>query len=316
MGKADFGQGNARMSTLASDTTKKNKLHISDFRYAVQISACLLKPIGAWPLIEKDISAFKIALHRLSMVIATFLQIFTIVPWIVLIVKEKWSIILILRTMCPLIFTVTIFARYVLLLWHQDRLKFCVDRVADDWQYTILAQDREIMLTNARLGRTFGIVSVVFMFSCGILFYMLPLVLPNIITEDNVTIRLHPSPCEFLVFDSKASPAYEVVYCLQFLSGFTVYSAFCGICSLMAHFVTHICGQCDVLGSFFKETVDGGQRNGGSIDDRIAAAVSRHLHLLKLVSDVSGLFTEICLMEFINASCNICLLGYYIITVC
>lgn len=182
---------------------RQNKLYTSDFRYAVQISIYLLKPIGAWPLIESDISAFKIVLHKLSMVIVTFLQIFIIVPWIALIIKEKWGIVLILRTMCPLIFTVTIFARYVLLLWHQDRLKSCVARVADDWRYTIFSEDREIMLANARLGRTFGIVSVVFMFSCGILYYTLPLALPNIITEDNITIRLHPSPCEFLVFDSQ-----------------------------------------------------------------------------------------------------------------
>ncbi|XP_014467408.1 PREDICTED: uncharacterized protein LOC106740660 [Dinoponera quadriceps] len=309
----DCGRKNAH--TLVGDATGQNKSHVADFYYAIQISVCLLKPIGAWPLSDDETSRSKIALHKVLMTIAISLQIFTIVPWIVLIVKEKWGIILILRTMCPLIFTVTIFARYVLLLWHQHQLKSCVVCVADDWRHAIFSEDREIMLANARLGRTFGIVSVVFMFSCGILFYMLPLALPNIITEDNVTIRLHPSPCEFLVFDSQASPAYEIVYCLQFLSGFTVYSAFCGICSLMAHFVTHICGQCDILGAFFEETVDGGKHNGASIDGRIATAVSRHLRLLKMVSNVSGLFTEICLMEFINASCNICLLGYYIITV-
>lgn len=198
MGRA--GQDSARAT---------NKSHVSDFRYAVQISVYLLKPIGVWPLIEADVSALKIALHRLSMVVTTLLQVFTIVPWILLIVKERWGIVLILRTMCPLIFTLTIFARYVLLLWYQNRLKFCVARVADDWRCAILAEDREIMLANARLGRTFGIVSVVFMFSCGILFYMLPLALPNMITEDNVTIRLHPTPCEFLVFDSKVKLPIE-----------------------------------------------------------------------------------------------------------
>ncbi|KAF3054533.1 Odorant receptor 131 [Nylanderia fulva] len=295
-----------------SVTAKQNESHISDFYYAVQISICLLKPIGAWPL--DDTSRLKIALHKLHMATGMFLILFTIVPMIVQMIKEKWSAFLILRMICPLLFTMAIFARYILLLWHQDRLKSCIEHVTDDWRSTIIAEDRDIMLANAKTGRTFGIVSVAFMFSCGALYYMLPMVLPNAINEDNVTVRVHPSPCEFLVFDSKASPAYEIVYFFQLLSGCTAYSAFCGICSLMAHFVTHVCGQCDVLTAFFQDIVNDGKHNNGSIENRIATAVTRHLRLLRLVSDISNLFTEICLVEFINASCNICLLGYYIIT--
>lgn len=191
------------MNALASEATRQNKFYISDFRYASQISVYLLKPFGAWPLIEKDISLFKIVLHKLSIVIVTFLQIFFFLPWIVLIVKEKWGVIMILRTMCPLLYVVTVFVRYLLLLWHQERLKSCINHVSDDWRYTIHDEDREVMLANVKLGRTFGIVSVGFMFSCGILFFSLPLALPNIVTEDNVTIRQHPVPCEFFVFDSK-----------------------------------------------------------------------------------------------------------------
>ncbi|EZA50020.1 ObirOr5-L3 [Ooceraea biroi] len=304
-----------RRSASATDVTKENEQHVSDFRYAVQISVYLLKPIGAWPLDDDEATSWlKIAVHKVSTLIATFLMLFTIVPWIVQIIKEKWSVIQMLRTICPLLFTLTVFARYILLMLHQNQLKSCMDRVADDWRYTIIAEDRETMLANARMGRTFGIVSVVFMFSSGALFFSLPLVLPSLINEDNVTVRLHPSPCELLVFDSKITPVYEIVYLLQTLSGCTIYSAFCGICSLMANFVVHVCGQCDVLTLIFDETVDGGEHNRGPIEGRIATAVTRHLRMLRLVSDVSGLFTEICLVEFIQASCNICLIGYYIIT--
>lgn len=193
------------LNTLAVvDATKRNELHASDFYYAVQISVCLLKPIGAWPLTDDETSRLKIARHRMSMSIATFLLLFTIVPWMLdTFVTEKMNVFLILRAICPLLFTSTIFARYVLLLWHQDKLKICIGRVADDWRSVLLADDREIMLENARMGRTFGIVSVTFMFSCGMLFYTLPLVTPKMINEDNVTVRVHPSPCELLVLDSK-----------------------------------------------------------------------------------------------------------------
>ncbi|XP_067214001.1 odorant receptor 10-like [Linepithema humile] len=299
-------------SAFVVDVAEQNKSHASDFYYAVQISVRLLKPIGAWPLANDETSRFKIITHKVSMIIALFLFTFTIAPWIADTMKEKWSVFLILR-LCPLFFTMTVFARYILLVWHQEQLRSCIDHVADDWQCVIIPKDREIMLENARMGRTFGTFSVAFMFSCGALYYTLPIVSLNTIDEDNMTVRLHPSPCELIVCDCQASPVYEIAYFLQFLCGYTAYSTFCGICSLIANFVMHVCGQCDVLVSIFEETVDGGEHNNGPIDSRIATAVTRHLRLLKLVSNVSGLFTEICLVEFINASCNICLLGSYII---
>jgi len=189
------------LNTLAVNITKQNELHVSDFYYAVQISVCLLKPFGAWPLTNDETSKFKIVLHRASMMIATFLLICTIVPMMLHMMKEK-DVFLIIHLMCELIFTLMVFAKYVLLLWHQDQLRFCVDYVANDWRYAIIAEDRNIMLANARIGRTFGITSVVFMFSCGILYYLQPIA-TNLVNEDNVTVRLHPSACEFLVFDSK-----------------------------------------------------------------------------------------------------------------
>ncbi|XP_028045959.2 uncharacterized protein LOC114253732 [Monomorium pharaonis] len=305
-------QGNA-LNTLAVNVTKQNK-YVSDFRYAVQISIYLLKPLGAWPLANDETSRFKIAQHRTSMIITMFLMSFLVVPWIACIVKEKWSAYLIFRTTCPLLFSTTLTVRYLLLLWNQDRLKFCVDHVADDWRCTTIAEDRDIMLTNARIGRTFGIISVVFIFSCNGLYTTLPILMPNPINEDNVTVRLHPSPSELLVFNAKASPVYEIVYIIQAASCYVLCSTFCGICSLMANFVMHVCGQCDVLMSILEEIVDGGKHISGSIEDRIATAITRHLRLLRLVSNVSDLFTEICVMEFMNASCNIGLICYYIVT--
>lgn len=63
----------------------------------------------------------------------------------------------------------------------------------------------------------------------------------------------------------------------------------------------------------FEELIDGGNRNPGTVDQRISTAIIHHLRILKFVSDVDKVLNGICLAEFINASCNICLLGYYVI---
>ena len=92
---------------------------------------------------------------------------------------------------------------------------------------------------------------------------------------------------------------YEIVYFLQVLSGITAYSAFCGICSLMANFVAHVCGQCDVLISLLEELVDGGKLNSGSIDNRIALIITRHLHLLRCVYVYVCVFVCVCNFKYL-----------------
>lgn len=79
----------------------------------------------------------------------------------------------------------------------------------------------------------------------------------------------------------QATPVYETVYVMEFLSCFTMFTVFCGICSLTAKFVTHVCGQCEILMYFFDELVDGGKRNHGTVDQRIGTAVVRHLRIFK-----------------------------------
>ncbi|XP_011148389.2 odorant receptor 13a-like [Harpegnathos saltator] len=284
----------------------------SDFHYATQVSLYLLKPVGIWPLKFENTALGQIA-HISTIFLATFLQLFMIIPWIIYIFTAQCDLYEILRTACPLIFSITVFLRYMLLLFHRDEIKSCIDHIAEDWRNATLAEDREIMLVNAKSGRLFGIVSVSFMFGSGLLYCIMPMVAPPIVSTGNVTLRPLPNPCELLILDSQASPVYETVYVMEFLSCFTLFTVFCGISSLTAKFVTHVCGQCEILKYFFDEIVDGSSRNQGTIDQRISTAVMRHLRILKFVTDVDRIMNEICLAEFLNASCNICLLGYYVI---
>lgn len=193
----------------ASDIMKQNKFHVSDFYYAVQVSICLLKPIGAWPL-RQQATKVETIVHGLSIAVATFLQFFAVASWIACMITTKWSFYEILRTACPLIFTITVFLRYLLLLSHQHEIKSCIDRVAEDWRNVTIAEDREVMLANAKSGRFFGIISVAFMFGSGLPYNCMPLVLPPIVTEDNVTIRSFPNPCELIFLDVQVNSMYDL----------------------------------------------------------------------------------------------------------
>lgn len=176
-----------------------------DFHYAAQVSLCLLKPVGVWPLEDTALIA-----RGWSVLLATFLQLFMIVPWITYIFTAQCDFYEILRTACPLIFAITVFFRYLLLLFHRDEIESCIDRVAEDWRNVTLLEDREIMLANAKSGRWFGIVSVSFMFGSGLLYCIMPMVAPSVVSVNNVTMRPLPNPCELLILDSQVNSMYGV----------------------------------------------------------------------------------------------------------
>jgi len=194
---------------LESNSVQDDK-RLLDFYYAAEVSLWLLKPIGAWPL-QQQATTQEIIVHGLSIAIAMFLQLFMIVPWIICIVTAKMSFYEFLRTACPLIFSITVFMRYLLLLFHRDEIKSCIDHVAEDWRNASKAKDREIMLENARSGRFFGIISVVFMFGSGLPYTFMPLVLPFAIDENNVTIRSLPNPCELMFLDIQVNSMYALI---------------------------------------------------------------------------------------------------------
>ncbi|XP_019888797.2 odorant receptor 13a [Ooceraea biroi] len=268
--------------------------------------------MGAWPL-QQQPTILEIIVYIFSIAITTFLQLFMIIPWFLSIITANWSFYDIIRTACPLIFVNTIFLRYLLLLFHRDAIRSCINCVAEDWRNVVIAEHREIMLTNAKSGRFFGMVSVAFMFSSGLPYCVMPLLLPSPVNEDNVTIKVFPNPCELIFVDVQVSPFYEVAYTLDVFACCVFYTIFCGICSLTAKFVMHACGQCEILMDFFEKLVDGDDKNESTINQRISNVVTHHLRILKFVSDVDKVLNEICLAEFLNSSCNICLLGYYVI---
>lgn len=180
---------------------------LRNFHYAIQITVLLLKPIGAWPL-DPQASILEIIMQRILIVIAIFVQLFMIVPWIICLVKADLDFYEISRTMCPLIFCSTLFLRYLLLLFYQNEIRSCVDRIGEDWRNTVKVEDREIMLKNAKYGRMFGIMSMAFMYGCGIPYCIKPLILGPEIQIGNAS-RALPNPSELLVFDSQVNSMYD-----------------------------------------------------------------------------------------------------------
>lgn len=85
----------------------------------------------------------------------------------------------------------------------------------------------------------------------------------------------------YLIFNIQVSPVYEVTYILECFSACVIYTVFCGICSLTAKLVSHVCGQCDILMSLFENLTETYDKDHSTIDQKISNAIIHHLRIIR-----------------------------------
>ncbi|XP_018307688.1 uncharacterized protein, partial [Mycetomoellerius zeteki] len=138
-------------------------------------------------------------------------------------------------------------AKYGQLLTKRNQERNCLEQVEDDWQI-VNSHNRDVMIDKARTGRRLLIICALFMYSTGVSFRtIIPLSAGKIITEQNFTVRHLPCPTYFVLFDVQLSPAYEIVFLMQFFSEFVKCTVTTAICGLAGLFVMHTCAQLDIL---------------------------------------------------------------------
>ncbi|XP_017759709.1 PREDICTED: odorant receptor 4-like [Eufriesea mexicana] len=87
-------------------------------------------------------------------------------------------------------------------------------------------------------------------------------------------------------------------------------------CSLAAVFVMHACGQFKILISKLDKLIDGKteEKDTSTYEQRLGDIVEHHLHILSFIAQIERLLNEICFVEFVGCTMNICFLGYYLLT--
>ncbi|XP_017795939.1 PREDICTED: uncharacterized protein LOC108577311 [Habropoda laboriosa] len=89
-----------------------------------------------------------------------------------------------------------------------------------------------------------------------------------------------------------------------------------GACSLIAVFVMHVCGQFRILVTKLDKLIDGvkGRKSLSTHEQRLGDIIEHHLKILGFISQIEGLLNEICFVEVIGCTLNICFLTYYLLT--
>ncbi|XP_011684713.1 PREDICTED: uncharacterized protein LOC105448048 [Wasmannia auropunctata] len=305
----------SRNSAQNSSTVATVHDHEKSVQLSLRLNRWILKPIGAWPK-SADLSWIEKFMYFLVNVICISLIGFLFVPCTVHMVFEVDDAYTILKILGHLAFCLMAFVKYVSMIWRENDIHMGIKQIEDDWTTTRHYSDRAIMIDNAKFGRRFVMISATFHYGNAV-FYYLVLPIMNKITEDNGNLTYRPLvfPVARMIVDVRYSPANEIFFWGQLMSGLVAHAVTAGACSLAAMLAMHAYGRLKVLAHWIEHLVDGRDDFCVSIDKRLIMIVQQHIRILRFISHTDRILREIAFVEIAGCTLNICLLGYYALTV-
>ncbi|XP_071641218.1 odorant receptor 4-like isoform X4 [Temnothorax longispinosus] len=301
------------------NSIKSISLELTDgWNYSIQLNRWFLKPIGAWPLTLCETTMEKIACMILT-VVSCFLICFLLIPCTLCTILVDTDLDTKIRMIGPVSFILMAAVKQYILITRSENISECFRHIRTDWSRVALARekDREIMVDNAKFGRWLSSISAMFMYSAGIFFTtVMPICARRTEIIDNETVRMLSFPIYRGLFDPRATPAFEIAQFTQALAGYVIYTITIGVCSVAAVFVMHACGQFQILMLKMDDLADGRERKSASSthEGRLGDIVKHHIRILSFITRTEELLNEICLVDVVGCTLNICFLGFNMMT--
>ncbi|XP_012063215.1 PREDICTED: odorant receptor 13a-like [Atta cephalotes] len=230
------------MSSIRDKSSSHNSNYQQDIRYVFKLNHWIMGSLGIWPIPIRGIGRH---MSKIAIAIFNFALSFAIVPCTLHIIYDQKDLDVRLRLSGLLAFCVTVMTKYCIFVIHRPKIYRCIEYVKNDWWQVTFKSDRELMLKYATTGRNLTIIGVCFMYTAGIIYH---LILPFCVEHkiDNQTIRP------------------------------LVYPIYTGACGLAALFVTHACGQIQVIMSRLENLLNDENSN---IHQQIAIIVKDHVRI-------------------------------------
>lgn len=263
--------------------THPNKNYEQDIEYVTKQSRFLLRILGIWPLLDRDLSAVEAIYKILLIIICCILVCFEGIPVILYCMfvteEEPGSK---LKMIAPMIYSFTALAKYGTLIVYESEIRSCLKHIKDDWKSFAVLNARDIMMEKAKTGRNMFTICCTFLYFAGLSYHtIVPLSRGKVVTSENITIRPLAYAGYFVLFDEQLSPAYEIVFLLQFFGGFVMYSVTIVIYGLAALLVMHACAQMKILMILMKKFVDKQSCKEKIVDKKLTMVVEHQIRIRK-----------------------------------
>ncbi|XP_070518223.1 odorant receptor 4-like [Cardiocondyla obscurior] len=293
---------------------KYNVHHDHDVHYTMQLCRWVLKPIGMWYPIYGHPSRYE-KLVSIALFVTCFSALcFVLIPAGLYTLFREKDINIKVKLFGPVGFCLTSTIKYCYLGARAAEFGKCIRHVENDWRVLRHRDHRGLMLKNALIGRRVTTLCAIFLYIGGLSYHTIMPLSSRRRVNENYTIRIHTYPGYDLFFNPEVSPAYEIVFCIHCLYALITYNITTAACSLAAIFVTHACGQIQILMTMLDDLVDGKWSKGTTVEERLSVIAKHHVRVLRFSTNVEEVLREICLMEIVASTLIICLLEYYCLT--
>nr|QNL14967.1 olfactory receptor 23 [Aulacocentrum confusum] len=282
----------------------------NDIQYAIEINFWLFKILGIWPLSSQSSITEKFFTYFIIL-LCSLLLAFIIIPGSLLTYVKVQDPALRIKLSGALSFCVMAILKYILFVLGQKNIAKCVKYLKSDWYNVASSRDRDIMINHAQFGRYGSVICAIFMYGGG-LFYagILPSVTTRVIA--NTTIRPLAYPSYYVWFDPQEDVTlYKMIFSIHCCCAFIMHSITSASCGFAVTFVMHACGQLEILIVWLNDLVNQ-THSHQEFDRKFGDIISHHVKTLQFIVNIEAVLCEICLVEFIGCTLNICFLGYYL----
>jgi len=264
---------------LIERTLKMYNVHYKhDIRYTMQLCRWMLKPIGMWHPIYGHPSQNEKFISIILIVICFSALCFVLIPAGFYTLFREKDISIKVKLFGPVGFCLTNTIKYCYFGARAAAFGRCIRHVKDDWRI-VHHQTREIMLKQV-LGRRLTTLCAIFLYIGGLSYYIIMPLSSRQEINENYTIRINTYPGYDMFFDPTASPAYEIMFCIHILFAMISLQITTASCSLAAIFVTHACGQIDILILLLDDLVEG-KWSKDTVKKRLSAIAKHHVRILR-----------------------------------
>ncbi|XP_014612513.1 PREDICTED: odorant receptor 4-like [Polistes canadensis] len=292
----------------------EKKLEVDDNKnYAIKTCRYVLKPIGLWPMIYGSASRTEIIVSTILAITNLSVVCFVLIPFGIYILYYEHNINIKLKLFGPIGFCLTSTIKYCYLGYKRKSIGRCIAHVENDWENMLDHNNLTIMKKYATVGRNLTVLCAIFLHSGGMSYHTIMTLSMTKKINETLTIRPLTYPGYDVYFDVQASPTYEIIFFLHCICGIVMHSITTAGCCLAATFVTHACGQIQIVMIKLSDLVEGKESDVG-LNDRMALLVRDHVRTLRFSAEVEKVLREVCLLEVVASTLIICLLEYYCIT--